>query len=585
MITCTNHPQREADFHCARCEIAYCKDCVNEKMFGRTKTSVCPTCAEPVTDLGPYREVPPLWTRIHLALIWPVQGEGYILLLAWGMFSVVFLGGARFSLSVGGIFGYVGFAMCMVVYTGFLISYLYRIISKGETGDFQVPEFSEYRGMMETFIWPIVQYYLTFILIFWPIFVYFLGAMIFMGIEGLGRVIFSPITWAVFGLGIIYGLIFLPMGLLILGVGRSVMPLLNPLIYIREVFKIPGAYFITLAILLLFLIIYGVVSVFLLLIKMSLPDVSIIFGAVRAFIDGVVQLYVFMVFAHVLGYLAYQERFKLKWWPETKEKPSFMIAGRPQFMSTSRFPVYAPGGAGGATMPGSIGPPGAAPAGAAVAGAAAAGAASARGGYPPPPPGGSSSPGGQEYASNPPPDGMEISQRIADGMAMLDHGRHQEAEILFKEILDQNPNNMGALRGITLALLKQKNYPAAAEYARKQAAALLKDKAYEAAWEVYSEMGKHVKDFSLEPREQLSLAKWLNDRQMWMDAARVLRALAVRNPDDPLAPKALYQCGEMLWKKCDKKDNALQVFQYLLKKYPDIQFADHVNQAIKELQS
>ncbi|MFO8057901.1 MAG: tetratricopeptide repeat protein [bacterium] len=585
MITCANHQRREADFHCSRCEAAYCKDCVNEKKFGTTRTPVCPSCNEPVTDLSPYREVPPLWSRIPQALTWPFKEDGWLTLLAWGAFAILFLGGARLAGTVGGGLALMAKGMCLTVYYGFLISYLYRIISKGEAGDFRIPEFTEYRGIGQTFIWPIIQYTLAGFIIFWPISIYLFGAFLFYvrGLGDLATLFSSPITWVILVVGGIYGYIFYPMGLLILGVGRSVKPLLNPLLVIQQVFKIPGTYFLSLGIMLIFLIIYGIAIFFFDVVKASLPQMSIIFGAVRSFIDGVLQLYQLMVFGHILGYIAYQERFRLQWWPETKEKPAFMIGGRPQYMSQSRFPAYADGrGPGG----GSVSRPTASAAAGAAAtagGMAAAAAGSSTGGRPPPPPGASSNPGTNNPGSF--EEDMELSRRINDGMAMLDHGRHEEAEKLFKEILDQNPNNMGALRGITLALIKQKNYPAAAEYAKKQASALLKDKAYDSAWEVYSEMAKHVKEFSLEPRDQLLLSKWLNEQQRWMDAARVLRSLAAKHPDDPLAPKALYQCGELLWKKCDKKDNALQVFQYLLKKYPDLQFADHVQQSIKELQS
>jgi|GEM_PF-5791311 len=582
MITCGNHPNREADYHCARCQAAFCKDCINEKHYGRAKTPICPLCNEPVTDLSPYREVPPIWTRIPQAITWPLQEDGYVTLLAWGIFAVVFLGAARFAITVGGLFGVIGFLLCMLFYTGFLISYFFRIIDLGARGDITVPDFTEYRGIWQSFVVPIWQYYIAHIFIFLPLTLYFGGALLFYlrGLEDIITFFSSGVTAIVLLVGTIYGLVLWPMGMLIVGVVGTVFPVMNPVFVIRQVLKIPAAYFITLGIFVLFLIIYLVVAVILAIISASLPGLSIIFGAVRAFIDGVFQLYLYMVIGHILGYLAFQERFKLKWWKENQEKPAFMIGGRAQYMSASRAPAYAPSGpvGGGGSVAGSMGA-------AAVAGAgAAAGAAASWGGNSQQSFGGGASPPQEETYSSV-QDNLELSRRIADGNAMIDHGRHQEAEILFKEILDEDPNNTGALRGITAALVKQKNYPAAAEYAKKQASLLLKDKAYEAAWEVYSEMGKNVKDYSLEPRDQLALAKWLNEQQMYMESARALRSLAVRNPDDPLAPKALYQCGELLWKKCDKKENALQVYQYLLKKYPDIQFADHVNQAIKELQS
>jgi TolA-binding protein len=389
-------------------------------------------------------------------------------------------------------------------------------------------------------------------------------------------------------------LIYSCIGLAVFAAALWIMQSVSPFSIRKEIEEDQNT---ALAIIVGLLFLYFVTAVILALINWAVGS-----GAIRVFflfpLDGVLQLYLFMVLGHLLGYMAYQTRYKLKWWPENLAEPVFMVKGQPVSLSyqSSRIPAKPsppprpapnttpPPSAGAKAAPINVGSAtslGAAGAGAAaMAAAAGAAAAHVRPSSPPttksgPAPGLATGP-----ASAPQED---LARLIADGMSMLDHGRHDEAAALFKDLLAKYPNHTGALRGVVLASLRLNDLAAVREYGARQGAALCGQKSYEAMFEVFTELRKTIPDFIFGAKDQFMLGRWLADSDRPLEAAKVLRELGVSYPDDPLAPKALFQCGELLWRRCAKPESAVQMFNYILKKYPEVAFADQVRAAINQL--
>jgi len=114
-------------------------------------------------------------------------------------------------------------------------------------------------------------------------------------------------------------------------------------------------------------------------------------------------------------------------------------------------------------------------------------------------------------------------------------------------------------------------------------AELARQEAFDPLWETYQMMRTQDPNFLLRARDQIALSRWLVSESKPLDAARVLREVGVGKPDDPLAPKALYQCAELLWKSCGKPEVARQMFEYILKRYPQSAFGDQVRAALGQL--
>ena len=572
MIYCINHRGKEATYHCAQCQIAYCKDCSAIKDLGRTKIEICPQCKNPVTNMEPYKPVPPFWTRIPDILSWPFQEGEWVTFVGWAVFAFVVRGLASLAIYFGYVLGLIGAGFFLLLYYSLLVSYFYRIMARAEDGKFDVPSFTEFEGLA-SLLKPVIQFYATIVAIFSPFVVFLFVLTVIHGGDIPAAFKFgftTPVGYIALLISMIIGIPLLPMGFLVMGVFRRILLVLNPVFLVSQVIKILPEYLIALAMIVGMLILYSVLYV---LFHLILSATGQFVGAILVFpIDSCLQLYLFMVIGHLLGYMAYQTRFKLKWWPENKEEPVFMIAGTPVKLSGARVtgaqaagPAMAAVGAAGVAA-------GMAAAGAAVAaGAQSPGAAPQQGAAPPP--------------MQPDFGDEDLARKINDGMAMLDHGRHEEAKNLFKSILDQNPRHLGALRGIVMSLVKLGDMENAKKYAKLQARELAATQAFDSLFEMYTETRKAIPDLTFGGKETMMLSKWLLQQDNAMDAAKVLREFAVKNPDEPFAPKALYQCGELLANKLDKKDTAMQMFDYLLKRYPDLPFADQVRMAMSQIKS
>lgn len=565
MIYCLNHGGREAEFHCAQCQIGYCRDCVNVKEVGRSKVDVCPRCGNPVTDLTPFKPVAPFWAKISDILAWPIRDNGYYTILAWALFATVMLFIARLGFRIGGLLGLIGGFFIFVIYASLLISYFWRIIARAEDGKFDVPEFTQFEGVGTSLAWPLVQFLVASIASFLPIPVLlFIFTNLHGGLTAAFNSSAAPLYTVLIVIFYLVGLALLPMAFLVMGVFRRALLVFNYWFLIQQVLKIPVEYLILLGFLVALSILQGIAVLFISLLLQVLGD--ILGGFLSYPVFGAVQLYALMIFGHLLGYLAYQTRYKLKWWPECQEEPVFMVAGRPlTLVWTGQASPYSAAGAAAAEAAIAAGA-------AAVAARSVAPAKGPAAGAPAPVPG-----------APPPVMDEELARKINDGMAMIDHGRHQEALDLFKEILAGSPDHLGALRGAVAASIKLNDKQGALSYAKKQAAVLARQQAFDALWEMFSETSKAIPEFSLASRETMMLSRWLDQSGKCMDSAKVLREFASKNPDDPMAPKALYQCGELLWKKCQNPQTAAQMFDYILKRYPNVAFADQVRLAISQI--
>jgi len=548
LIYCLNHGRRGADYHCGTCQIGLCRDCIAIKDFGKTKLEQCPRCNNPLTNLEPYKPAPPFWTIIPELLAWPFKDEGWMMFLGWAVFALVMKGLADLGLRVGFIVGGLAAAI-LAAYYALLISYFYRIISRTEDGKFDVPAWTEFEGLGCSMFMPVLYYLGACLSVFYPFLLFLVAALVIKGgdLLALGSVIISPLGLIVIIISVILGLPLLPMSLLVIGVFRNMKLVMNPLFLINQIRKILPEYMMALGLILGMLIAYSAIRAVFFLVNRAI-------GGVLAYlmvfpVDGMLQLYLFMFLGHLLGYMAYQTRYKLKWWPETQEEPVFMVGGKPTPLEWRSRPPLTPAVAA-PIMAG--------------AGAAAAAAVAAQ----PPAPGGGL---------------QDLTRKISDGMAMIEHGRHKDARELFKEILDRNPGHAAALRGMVIASLGLGDVEAAKKYGAKQAGLMAREQSFDLLWDTYRELKKKIPGFSLAPRDQLALARWLSQQGNHMEAAKALREFAATNPDDPMAPKALYQCGEILWKSAGKPEAARQMFEYILQRYPEVAFAEQVKINISQI--
>lgn len=567
MITCANHPGREAASHCRMCEKWFCSDCYKIKTYKDSHFTVCALCDNPITDITHYLPAPPFWKGLPYILRFPFDGQGLFFMIIFPILSVAFFSFPRIivSLDPGG-FTYLDRynPIAFSVYFIFMFPLFYHIINAASDGDLEFPEvklrgnvFDALGDMMPAILGP-------FIGLFWPaVLIFMIYWSFYNGSPSAAQKFFTYTSLYIFFFYIFFALFLLPMTILIMSVFRNLWTAFNLINIYRQIKLIWHEYLILVSIIFIMLSGYtGIRYVLreLLLTKPILPIIA------YYFIEGGLHIYLVMVIGQMLGYTAFQCRFRLKWWSQYETEPVFMIDGKPVVLSEAAADMkrrppkkekakqQAADGGVSSSKEGGV---------AVAAGVVAEAAiAEADTGY-----------------------DEELSEKITHAMYLNDHGSYDQAADIFEKILKDHPNNFSALQGRLMTAFKLQDHAAINKYGKIVATDLARQYAFEALWDMYKEYKDAVPEFSFESAELKKLCEWLCKEQMHLEAARAFRELAVVYPDDSFAPEALYQCGELLLNECDKPDNAKNVFKGIIERYSDTTFAEQAKKALEGMDS
>ncbi len=546
-MNCYNHPDREPEWYCANCNAYYCADCADAKMFGAVRVEICPHCKDKIVRIDQVKPVQPFWERIPEILRFPLDDDGWMRILAIGAFAVLLLGLGKLGMVVGGLFGFFGSLMLFGIYYGIVYSYFYKVISRSEAGDLTAPDWSSFGGPDGGFFFPVTQFFLTSLVVFMPMLIFFMLSLAFVGFNTTTWVafLFSPLGIVILAILGLAGLAILPMGLLLLGVFRTVMNAWNPFIIVGQIMKIPKEYTAALGFMILMMVAYIIVKVIFEFIMVGLSmDAMILPWLVRIFVESTLLFYFLVVFGHLLGYMAYQCRYELGWWKETQNRPDFS-------------PPHEHAAAGQEQTAG---------AGAQVASAAAgltAAAASAAVGV---------------AANTSAPD-----LSMQEGLRLMQSGDLNLAKEQFLIVLENDPENFEALRQLLAIAVGQRDIQTVKDKGDKVIQMLMAHKDQAQSAHYYKMVISVAPDFTLPPRNHIVLAKWLVAQGMFVESAAAYRQYAVSYPQDGMAPKSLYQCAEILRQKAGNPKAAAQMYDYLIKRYPDSDLVPFAQDALSNI--
>jgi len=94
---------------------------------------------------------------------------------------------------------------------------------------------------------------------------------------------------------------------------------------------------------------------------------------------------------------------------------------------------------------------------------------------------------------------------------------------------------------------------------------------------------KQVHPESVAPgRSQYRIARLLEERREWFLAADAYRSFAAKEPEDELAPKALYLSGLLLLNRLQEPDKAAAMFSYLVQRYPGQAIREQAELALEQ---
>lgn len=341
IVTCRNHPSREGDYHCADCRSILCTACTLQHSFGAASLRICARCRNTVEPLAGFKPVPPFWKVLPSILRFPVRDGDWIRFLSWAVAVVVLRGAGELGMRMG-VIGLMFGPPLFVAYYSMLTTFFYRVIARAEDGDFDVPYWPDFAGLSWSMVWPVVQFGVVLLGSFWPWAAVALGGFALAG-GNLEAAILLLQSWPAviaqaFALGISLSLI--PMSLLVLGVTRRLRYAMSPAFIVDQIRKIPKTYFLATGVIALLTATWAAMLLLIAAIVAVAPIELYLFVLLGTYpLDGLVQVYVLTVIGHLLGYVAYQERFALRWWPKYDELPVLEIGADRVRVSPELFDV------------------------------------------------------------------------------------------------------------------------------------------------------------------------------------------------------------------------------------------------------
>ncbi len=128
---CTYHPTKPAHFHCPRCDVELCAQCVvrrSKTVMGKSSGELhfCPKCNLPVDVLSVGSFIDPFWTRLPRFFAYPLQPRPLLLI------GVIALVGLILQ----------DFRIVQVILGAVMVKYAYAVLRRTVEGDLTAPELS-----------------------------------------------------------------------------------------------------------------------------------------------------------------------------------------------------------------------------------------------------------------------------------------------------------------------------------------------------------------------------------------------------------------------------------------------------------
>lgn len=296
-LFCKNHYQNAARHKCPKCQRYFCDLCVNTRGSSAGGLKFCKVCSSqcvPVSVSGHVPKPVNFFQSVPQSFKYPFVGDGLILLFGGTIFFGI-LDAANYISLHASMYGMRAMTIRAVIITfvlgtGYLFSYLKKVIYSTAGGDKQLPDWPELSEWHADIVSPMFQLVIVSLFSFGPALAFAVWS------EG-------EYPWMVWTLALM-GCFYFPMGLL--GVAMfDTLAALNPLFVIGSILKVPREYCVAV---LVFAAIIGVRWLCETLIKLVLP-----IPLVPALIADLIGLYLLIVETRILGLLYLTRKASLGW--------------------------------------------------------------------------------------------------------------------------------------------------------------------------------------------------------------------------------------------------------------------------------
>jgi hypothetical protein len=231
---CITHPKALAHHVCTKCHRAFCDACVSIRHDQGRVAKFCRSCGVECApyDPGPIQVVEPEKTfgqRVGTAFLYPLQGDGIILLFTGGLFYML-IDAAGFISRFAGMVGILAIVFLTILGSGYLVSYMRRILTSSAVGENSMPDWPDLGDLSSDILLPFMQLSTTVAFCFAP---------------AIALTVYAPpeSPWIVSAIiaSVFIGCVYFPMAFTAVAMLDTVMAL-NPLLVIPSILKIPFAY-------------------------------------------------------------------------------------------------------------------------------------------------------------------------------------------------------------------------------------------------------------------------------------------------------------------------------------------------------
>jgi hypothetical protein len=223
----------------------------------------------------------------------------------WGMFGRFLK--AIFSLE--GLLQFLGLAVVLylvgripliggILYGGIWVSYYFLVINKASTGKTQLPRPADFTDFVDDVVLPLIRFILAILILVVPTYLYVRSRVGFAYLFLNPRdALADPVLLLIIALSVIY----FPAAIITAAITRSTVAMLNPMVILGIILRIPGHYFLT-------VLVWGIMNVADLWLMGLLTPVLARFyvSLLTPIVFTAVGLIIPILTAFVLGWLIYQ---------------------------------------------------------------------------------------------------------------------------------------------------------------------------------------------------------------------------------------------------------------------------------------
>lgn len=294
-VFCKSHIKTPATYYCGHCSQYYCDLCVSTRPTGGVMIKTCRKCGAECTPVQAHFQslASPkgFFARLPGAFLYPLRGSGLLVLI---VSTILFAAVEYMGRGLLGIF-------IMVLFVGYLFSYMQNILHSTAAEDNEMPELPGMDGLLGAFF----SLAGTVAVSFAPAIA--LAVAMLNGVEIPGSALVGAI---------VLGCLYFPMAFLAVAMKDTVLAA-NPLVVVPAILKVPGEYLVAT---ILVIGVYGIrqLADFIMAdaarVSLSTSNMTVLFASfgIRA-LFSLANVYLLTVSIRILGLLYVSKKEKLGW--------------------------------------------------------------------------------------------------------------------------------------------------------------------------------------------------------------------------------------------------------------------------------